>query len=361
LTVWTERKDFFERRPEVSCPMMASHMARSPKRFRLAAALAIGIAGIFAVAPASAQTPEELAKLRQVFGEGRALEGKNQWAEALEKFKQVASVKMTPQVRFHIALCEENLGKLVSAMRGFDLATEEAKQAGSSAVEVATNAPPRAEALRSRIAKVTLEVSGKLSTSKIYLDEVAVAPKDLGAEIPVDPGVSHVIEVRDANGKSSFKKEITLAEKASDKVEVPVDDREAPAPPPPTDQPPPPPPPSRVPVYVTGALGAAALAGAGVFFVLRANNISAIAQNCKDQVNYTDCRPADADLVNTGKIYTGVADALLGVGIAGVGAAGVLFFVLQPKKQPAPQKASATVSAITVVPTGTGIKVIGTF
>src|SRR5262249_43601424 len=146
--------------------------------------------------------------------------------------------------------------------------------AGSSAVEVPPAAKQHVEALRGRIAKLHVEVAGKLATSKITLDDTPLTDKELGADVPVDPG-PHVIEVRDPSGKSTFRKELTLAGKGSDRVEVPVADRDESPPPPP----PPPPPssaPSRVPAYVVGGVGLAALVVSGVFFGLRASNIATV-------------------------------------------------------------------------------------
>lgn len=322
---------------------------------RLAAVLALGLASALASPPAAAQPAGALAQLRQVFAEGRQLEDKGHWAEALDKFKEVAAAKMTPQVRFHIALCEENLGKLVSAIKGFDLAAAEATAAGSSAVEVPPAAKQHAEALRGRTAKLHVEVSGKIVTSKVLLDDAPLGEKDLGTDLDVDPG-THVVEVRDASGKSTFHKEVKLAEKGTEKVDLTVDDQEE-APVKPVK---PSAGPSRVPAYVVGGLGIAALATSGAFFALRASNIAAVAANCKDPVNFTGCSPGDQDLANQGRTYNIVADAMLGVGIAGVATGTVLFFVLGPKKQPA-AGAPLPAASMRVVPAGTGIKVIGVF
>jgi hypothetical protein len=339
---------------------MLRRMPSPPKRLRLAAMLAVaGAAALTSPRVAlgdNTKAGDSLAQLRQVFAEGRQLEDKGRWADALEKFKEVAAAKMTPQVRFHIALCEENLGKLVSAMRGFDLAASEGTAAGSSAVEVPPAAKQHAEALRARIAKLHIDVVGKLITSKITLDDTPLTDKELSTEVPVDPG-PHVVEVRDASGKSTFRKDLTLGEKGSDKVEVPVADREdAPI------QTPPPSPagPSRVPAYVVGGIGVAALAGSGAFFALRASNIATINSHCADPVNHTGCQQPDQGLVNQGKIYNGVADALLGVGLAGLATGTVLFFVLAPKKPPA-AGSPAPAASMRVVPAGTGLKVIGAF
>lgn len=320
----------------------------------LIASVALASAAGLCSPPARAQTPEELTALRTLFTEGRALESKNAWAEALEKFKKVAAVKTTPQVRFHIALCEENLGHLVSAMKGFDLASEDAKQAGAAAVEVATSAPPRADALRARIPRLRLDVSGKVVTSKITLDDAAVAARDLGTEMQVDPG-AHVIEVRDKDGNSTFRKELKLAEKASERVEVTVDDHEAKAAPAET----PAGPPSHAPSFIVGSVGAAALATSAVFWVLRANTISEIANHCAKPDVMMGCRSQDKPLAAQGKTYGTVGGVMLGVGIAGVAAAGVLWFVPGAKKAP-PSAKNASVR-VRVLPTATGVEVLGSF
>jgi hypothetical protein len=325
---------------------------------RLAAMIAVG--AFAALGPSPAYGAEGLAQLRQVFSEGRALEDKGHWAEALDKFKEVAALKMTPQVRFHIALCEENLGKLVSAIKGFELAGAEATAAGSSAVEVPPAAKEHAEALRAKIAKIRVEVQGKLRGAKIVLDDAPLGDKDLEG-VEVDPG-SHVVEVRDASGKATFHKELRLEEKGAETVKVTLAEEEEEETPKPKPKPPPPPP-SRVPAYIVGGVGLAALATSGVFFGLRASNINTLATHCA-LPNYTGCDPAYQYLQSQGQTYNGVADALLGVGIAGVAVGTVLFFVL-PTRKPA---ASTTrrdpyghLAEIRVLPSPTGLRIGGAF
>ena len=315
-------------------------------------------------APAArAQTNEERTAARLVFVEGKQLEGKGNWAEALEKFKKVAMVKMTPQVRFHIALCEENLGKLVSATRGFELAAEEAKLAGSSAAEVEKLAPERAAALRGRLAKLRIEITGKLIDSRVSLDDTVLTAKDLGVELPVDPG-AHVIEVRDKEGKSTFRKELTFREKGSESVEVPVDDKDPPPAPLGTQEaPPPPPPPSRTPVYVAGAVGAAAFAASAVFWVLRANALSQAMTEGGCQPDYTGCNPDKTNRINELKNQAGT-NGLLGGVFLGVGAAGAAtaigFLIASAVRKPPPPAAPAK-ATLWLVPTGTGAQLVGVF
>lgn len=347
----------------VSCFAMSPPHRIAPLRARLAALIALGAASTLGGPPAHAQTAEELAEARKVFTEGKALENKSQWAEALEKFKKVAMVKMTPQVRFHIALCEENLGRLVSAIKGFDLAAEEAKAAGSAAAEVEKLAPERAAALRARVGKLRIEVTGKQIDSKVVLDDVALSAKELGADMPVDPG-AHVVEVRDKDGKSTFKKELNVAAKGSETLEVPIDDKEAVTPEPTaTADQPPPPPPSRAPAWIAGSVGAAAFAASAVFFVLRSNTIQQAidAGHCKD--DFSGCDPKAKgridDLTNQGRTDGLVGGIFLGVGIAGVGTAAGLLIAQAVRKPAAPNAKPQT--SFTVVPTGTGFQVLGTF
>lgn len=326
---------------------------------KVASALVLG-AALAAPAIAFAQaTPEELAAARQLFNEGKELEKQKSYEGAIEKFKKVAGVKMTPQVRFHIALCEENLGHLVEAINGFALAAEEARRAGSTATEVAENAPKRAEALRGRVPTLRLDVTGKVITSKILLDGAPVAASQLGVAMPIDPG-EHAVEVQDAAGKATFHKGLKLAEKAAERLEVTVNDvavasapaGAAPAPlPPPSER-------SRAPVFLAGGIGVASLIASGVFFGLRAGTISTVAASCADPVNYTGCKDtADTRAaMASGKTYSTITGVTLGVGLAGLGAAGILWFVTSPKKAAAPTKAG-----VMLVPTGPGLDVLGVF
>jgi hypothetical protein len=321
---------------------------------RLLPALGLSIAlAALAAAPstARAQTAEELAEARKTFNEGKELEKKSSWSAALEKFQKVAAVKMTPQVRFHIALCEENLGKLVSALRGFELAAEEAKQLGSSAAEVAQNAPPRAELLRKRIGTLQVNVGGRVRTSRVLLDGAPLAASAFGTAIQLDPG-AHVVEVKDAAGKVTFHQEALLEEKSAEKIDVTVDDPE-PVVEKPKAPPPPPPPPSRAPIYAAGAVGAAFLVGSAVFYGLRASSIASVAATC-DQVKgqYVNCKPDLEGTAAAGRTYTTLSGVFLGVGLAGVATAGVVWIVQS-------RRAAAAKTAIRVGPSS--LEIVGSF
>ncbi len=325
---------------------------------KAAGALVLGVALMAPTQSFAQATPEELAAARQLFNEGKELEKQKSYEGALDKFKKVAGVKMTPQVRFHIALCEENLGHLVEAINGFDLAADEAKRAGSTATEVAENAPKRADGLRERVPTLQLTVAGKVLTSKITLDGAPVAATAIGVAAPIDPG-DHVVEVQDAAAKVTFHKDLKLEERAREHLEIEVNDVEiAPVPTYTAEIPPPPPPRSRAPVYIAGGVGVVSLIASGVFFGLRAGTLSTASAACNDPVHHTGCKdtPEVRRAIASGQTDSTVSAITLGVGLAGLGAAGILWFVTAPKKAPAPPKAG-----VTLVPTGPGLALRGTF
>ncbi len=310
-------------------------------------------------------TKEELAAARRLFTEAKDLEAEDDWAGALAKLEIVAKVILTPQVRFHVALCHEHLGRLVEAINGFELAVQEAKALGSKARAVVENAPQRAEKLRERVAQVQLRVTGKVRTSKIFIDGRAVSLALVDTEIPVDPG-RHVIEVK-RDGTVTDTRELDLGEGESEEVELAIDDPE----PPPTPDPdpirdpiPPPPPPdrgpkeqpSRVPAYIAAGAGVAILGGAAVTFALREATIANV--RCFDRENYTGCDPEDEDTAALAETYDLTSKVLLGVG-AGVLATGVvLWFVLAPDDDAAPSVAGGKVG---LVPVPGGFQLRGRF
>src|SRR3954453_13009515 len=84
---------------------------------------------------ALAQDPAALARARERFREGAALMASNDWARALEAFKDVALVKSNANVRFNIATCQEKTGDYVQAAGSYRLALTEAGQSNAKNIE----------------------------------------------------------------------------------------------------------------------------------------------------------------------------------------------------------------------------------
>jgi hypothetical protein len=297
------------------------------------------------------------------FQQALARESAGDWAGALSLVQQVAAVKLTPQVRFHVGLCEERLGKLSAALGDYQLAAVEAQDAKAS--EVAAQVAARTEELRARIPKLVISRGKGADYAAISLDGVSLGSSSVGTELPVDPG-PHNVEAQ-ARGFKPFNTTIDLAEKDLKKIEVtleanpqsattaapggeegttaaPVAEAESPKSPLP---------------FIIGGVGVASLAASGIFFVLRANAIKTLDEKCGP--DRSRCPPDQQSTYNDGKTYNVVADVTLAAGVVGVGV-GVVLFLTRKKKAPT---ASASIDIAPLLPVGahepTGAALQGTF
>ncbi|AUX22319.1 uncharacterized protein SOCEGT47_028200 [Sorangium cellulosum] len=302
---------------------------------RIVAAAALG-AALLAPRPAGAQTEAELEAARALFREGIALSAANNCAAALAKFQAVARVRRTPQVLFNIAECEARLGRLVSALGHFRLAA--AAAAGDpGAQDVTANVGARIEDLELRIPRLAIRRGQGALTATILLDGSELGAAEMSADIPVDPG-AHVITAR-IGDREAVRETVTLGERDARTVEVviaepPPDPRTAASPPDPRTAAPPgdprtaaPPPalsadaptpaagPSRVPGLVALGAGLASGVVGGVFLGLRGGTLSELDALCGGD---TSCPRSARPIADRGRLYTGIAEATIGLGVAGV-------------------------------------------
>jgi hypothetical protein len=313
-------------------------------RTRRRTAWTLCLAGVLSLLPQSgfAQTREELEKARALFREGLALSAANNWSAALSKFRQVASVKMTPQVAFNMAECEERLGKLLSALGNYRLAASSASESGT-ARDVEAQVPARIQSLEERIPKLTIERGEGAEVAAIQLDGVELGSSQINKPVAIDPGTHQIVAmIRD---KEAWRQTIEIAEKETHTVTVKID-----APPPPDDDTPTKPddgtkpddttkpdeqPRSKVPGAVVLSIGLAGI-GAGVaFIVLRQGTISEMDKLCGNDLSCPASAKATAD---KGKLFTGLSFGAFGVGAAatGVGIALLVRAASSGKAEPTP-------------------------
>ena len=135
------------------------------------AGVAVAAVAVLISAPgiASAQTPvpvppsaepgaSALVAARELFREAGQDADAGKFALALEKYRRVAAVKETGQVRFNIARCEEQLGQIASALADYELVERDMHDAhGDAENELRGTSRERGNALRPRVPRLTLK------------------------------------------------------------------------------------------------------------------------------------------------------------------------------------------------------------
>jgi hypothetical protein len=312
------------------------------RRRPVVASLAVALASITLSASVGAQTRDELERARTLFREGVALSAANNWAAALAKFKAVAQVKMTAQVAFNIAECEEKLGKLVSALGNYRLAKSSA--ADSNAKDVTAQVDARIAALEQRIPTLTIQRGTHAESASIELDGMELGTPQIGSPIPVDPG-PHVI-VGKSGDQVGSRQTVTIAEQEAKKAIVNLQPSASIEPSgaagrPPEDVPPDAPPAakgrSKVPGAVVTAIGGASIVAGVVFLVLRQGTIADLDAACGGD---SSCPPDAESTSDKGKLYTGLAEATLAIGVIGV-ATGIVLIATSGPSKPAPSPTAA--------------------
>ena len=281
-------------------------------------------AGMTAFSPsiARAESPDDLERARQQFRQGLSLEAAGDWAAALAKFVEVGKVKLTPQVRFHSARCNEQLGRLNEALGEYRLAEYEAGQQGLKETAEITQAR---QALESRVPKLVIRRGQGTAAARVELDGVELGEAQIGQPINVDPGPHTIVAKLGADRqieKNSTVKEGETAELVLDAPEVvsaKVTNTTAEVDTGPVKEP------AKkhasVLPWVVGGVGVASLAASGVFFGLRQSAKADLDKGCNGNVCPASLKGKEDD----GKLFTTLSLVTLGVGVAGLGVATYLF------------------------------------
>jgi hypothetical protein len=289
---------------------------------------------------AEGPSPAELKKARAQFQRGIELEQASNWSEAIQQFREVGGVRMTPQVRFHIAYCEEGLGRLVTALGGYELAQGEADQVGADfrkEVETAVTS------LRARIPKLLIERGAGADAALVQLDGVDLGASSVGVEVPLDPG-PHAVTAA-APGFLPFNVTVELKEREVTRVTLELMP-EPTAPPPDAIQPPQvvvvaPQTPDRTIPYVVGGVGVAALVSSGVFFALRQASSAELDRACPD---HSHCPESNKPTYDRFKTYNA---AWITTAVVGVGCVGTAVYLILTEKKP---KKSANARGLSITP-----------
>jgi hypothetical protein len=312
--------------------------------------------------PASAQSEAELVKARQLYSQGLTQEAASDWAGALATFEDVARIKLTPQVRFHIARSKEHLGRLNEALGGYRLAEYEASQGSEKEQEILADVQKAREDLEKRIPKLTIERGDAAAAIKVELDGVVLGDPQVGKEITIDPG-PHVVAGIVGPGRR-FKVELSIKEGETQKLvlDVPKELQAAAEPPPPAPAEPSPAPAAPAPdqpvkksgsaaPWIVGGLGVASLVTSAVFYVRRNDAKKQLDDGCLGSV----CPDTLRDTQKRGETDAAISGVALGVGIAALGASTLMFLGRSSESEPRPS------AAISVAPQGVSLSYAGRF
>jgi hypothetical protein len=170
--------------------------------------------------PSSTSEPNAsaLVAARELFREAGQDADAEKFGLALEKYRRVALVKETGQVRFNIARCEEQLGQIASALADYELVERDMRDShGDADADLRNTSRERGNVLRSRVPRLTLLAPlPEPPNFVVRLDGTVVADAALGVPLPVDPG-RHRVEAS-AGGRIPLTRELEVREKETTRV-----------------------------------------------------------------------------------------------------------------------------------------------
>jgi len=182
---------------------------RGPASTSIKAAVVVAAMLASADARAQAHGTQALTAAQALHNEAEIALDRGDYASACPKLEEV--VRLVPEgigAKLTLAECYEGAGKLASAWTAYVVAERTAATAKQGAREKLARS--RAEALRPRLATLTILVRGAatLSGLEIQRDGVVVGAPQWGSPVPVDKGV-HVITAT-APGKVRWEKTVEI-------------------------------------------------------------------------------------------------------------------------------------------------------
>ena len=176
---------------------------------------------VLLLAPAIANatpTASDIARARQLFSEAVAAEDKSDWQLAAAKLREAIAIKETAGLRFHLAYCEEQLGRLVEALAEYDRAGELAAN-DPKAADVRRMLGPSRRALLGRIPTVTVVLPEGITDASLEVNGRELPSSLFGQPIRRNPGLASVRVT--IPGHEPFLRDLLLSE--GDAVVVTVD------------------------------------------------------------------------------------------------------------------------------------------
>lgn len=149
-------------------------------------------AGAGSNATATEPSAADLQVARRLFQSATADEELARWEPALKTLREIEAIKVTAGVLFHVAVCEQNLGRYVEALNDLGRAEELAQVNGDNAVIELI--PARRADIESMIGHLRIEFIGPSNDVEVRIDGQRISAAALRVEIPLNP-TQHTIAV----------------------------------------------------------------------------------------------------------------------------------------------------------------------
>jgi hypothetical protein len=192
----------------------------SPRLRRLIACTSLFGAALCFVPPTACASdgpsPAELRAARELFGQAEQDEDAGRWQDALDKLRMVAHVKETAGVRYHLALCEERLGALNTALE--DYTSAQAQAGPENAKDVLRSVGPALTALGPRVPSLTIQLVPDPADATVTVDGAALDRSLWGQPVRMNPG-EHQVEAS-APGRTPIRTTVALHVGEATVVEV---------------------------------------------------------------------------------------------------------------------------------------------
>ncbi|WP_438022990.1 hypothetical protein [Sorangium sp. So ce233] len=357
--------------------------------FRRSTPLLVVLGSLSLSAPAGAQ---DVAAAEELFNRGLADMEAGRYETGCKALAESEQLDPQPGTLFTLAMCEARWGRVATAVTqlGNYLAWVDRMTPALRARQGERPKAARAERdrLSPRVPRLALSLPASAPAGTVVKrNGNTLGAAALGVALPVDPG-EHRLSTQ-APGGPVWEQTITLAEGETRTLTLEINEAptsDAPAQPPPTPTPPaleaatqpttpdtPAAPDAsttpggrRTAAYVAGGVGAAGIVLGGIMGALVLGKKAAVDEHCGSAIGASDEKACDAtgvDAASSGNTMALISTIGFGVGLAGLGAAAVLYWTEPKPAGPATGAAPRWVSAgvLQVGPTGAVVGARGSF